>query len=219
MITKTTSVKYNTQKKRGRPRKEGVLREANGRISRAKKPAAYVALAARARHTGLDLARASDPRAATYIGRLNMAGSHEGLSRDQYEAALKFLEVRNDYQRSLLSPGAYYESSGQNSHTGDGNMADYTQWASRVRRRYDQAMKALQEAQFDNSSENLYAALQYVVINGQELPHLLGATRIALNALARHFMRQQPRRARSRAERYNISLGGMLSIAADFKQG
>jgi len=219
MIASTISIKYNKSKKRGRPRKEGVLREANGRISRAKQPAACVALAARARHTGLDPAHASDPRAATYIGRLNMMGSHDGLSRDQYEAALKFLEVRNDYQRSLLSPGAYYESRSQHSRLNDDDLVDYNQWVTRAKRRYDQAMKALQEAQFDNSSENLYAALQYILINGQELPHLLGATRIALNALARHFMRQQPRRHRSRAERYNISLNGMLSTTVDFKQG
>jgi len=48
------------------------------------------------------------------------------------------------------------------------------------------------EAQFEERSENLYAALQYVVVEDKELPHLLGATRIVLNALHRLFMQSNP---------------------------
>jgi len=48
-------------------------------------------------------------------------------------------------------------------------------------------MKTLQEAQFDNRAANLGAALQYLVIDDLELPHMIGTLRLALNALHRHF--------------------------------
>lgn len=215
MVTKIYSKRQKRRSRRGRPRIEGKLREPNGRISRAKDPAARVALEARARHAGLNLAQAVDPRAENYIGHLAILGRGEGLSQDQYDAAVRFLEIRNDYRRSLLSPGAYYEVTGL--RLGAENMQEYTGWCKRVRRRYTAALKAVQEAQFDNGCENLYAALQYVIIDGLELAHLLGATRMVLNALHRHFQRQVPaRRNRNYWERYNISLGRMTVLS---KQG
>jgi len=48
-------------------------------------------------------------------------------------------------------------------------------------------MKSLQQAQSAAPCENLSAALQYIVIEDRELPHMLGTLRLALNALARHF--------------------------------
>jgi len=198
------------KKRRGRPRLEGRLREPNGRIARAQKPAALQALQARARHAGLTLAQARDPRAETYLGRLAIFGRGDGLSRDQYEAAQNFLALRNDYRRSLLSPGAYYEATGI--RLGEDNMAEYTAWAGRVKKRYNGALKAIQEAQLDNGRENIYAALQYVIIDGLELPYLLGAVRLALNALHRHFSRSGEKAAAksgSWADKHMISLAGL----------
>jgi len=50
-------------------------------------------------------------------------------------------------------------------------------------------MKALYQAQSAAPYENLATALQYLVIEDKELPHMLGTLRLALNALARHFCR------------------------------
>lgn len=176
------------KKRRGRPSKPG-LREPNGRVSRAKVPRdpfpAQTALDARAKHNRLTADQAKDPRAATYIGRLNMLGRKDGLSDDQYQAAIIFLQIRNNYQKSLLSPGAYYESLGLPSDMF--NTEDYADRCTQAKLRYEAAMGCVTEAQFDNKCENLYAALQYVIIDGLELPHLLGATRMVLNALHRHF--------------------------------
>lgn len=198
------------KRRRGRPRIEGKLREPNGRISRSSNPPALQALKARARHMGLSLDQAKDPRAASYAGRLSILGREDGLSGDQYDAAQQFLQLRNDYKKALLSPDAYYEATGI--HLNADNMGEYEAWVGRVKKRYAGALKAIQEAQMDNGRENLYAALQYVVIDDQDLPYLLGAVRLVLNALCRHFKRAAAAgsgRKTSWIERYGISLAGM----------
>jgi len=208
MIMKARSKGQKRRSRRGRPRIEGKLREPNGRISRAQNPAARVALEARARHNGLNFSQALDPRAESYLGRLAMLGRGEGLSHDQYVAAIKFVDIHNDYRKSLLSPGAYYESTGLGINAD--NMEEYSAWCNRVHRRYTAALKAVQEAQFDNGHENLYSALQYVIVDGLELPHLLGAARMVLNALHRHFQRQMSeRKSLSWFDRHSISLAEM----------
>ncbi|UXM95390.1 hypothetical protein N5853_01735 [Bartonella sp. HY329] len=196
-------------KKRGRPKIKGKLREANGRVSRAKEPVQKLAIEARAKAHKITIEQAKDPRAQTYLGRLSLFGRAGGISADQYQAATRFLEIRNDYRRSLLSPGAYYEATGIK--LGSENMEEYTAWVQRARRRYSAALKAIQEAQFDNAHENLYAAIQYILIDDRELPHLLGALRMVLNALHRHFVRFEPNSRKNIWAGY-ISLGEMNTL-------
>jgi len=172
--------------KRGRPMIEGVFREPNGRISRAKKPpepADKLALEARARQLGVSVRQARDPRLGSYIGRLVILGAeHGGLSEAQYGAALRFLEVRNNWLRAIGSTAAHYEERVASSEDDSQEEA-----VKRDKARYEAMMKALQEAQFDNRQENLGAALQYLVIDDLELPYMIGTLRVALNALSRHF--------------------------------
>ncbi len=178
--------------KRGRPKKEGVLREPNGRASRAKEPPAKVALEARMRMHNLTKAQAMDQKAATNLGRLAMMGRAEGLSQDQYEAALRYLDLRNDYSKSLLSPGAYFDTNG----SVDSNDPDaYSEWCVRVKDSVNAAHEAIQEAQNENRSENLWAGLQYVIIKDEMMPHLLGSARLVCNALHRHFMLDNKRKS------------------------
>lgn len=190
--------------KRGRPRISGQIREPNGRVSRAKKQKEKLALTMRAKHYGLTLEQAADPKAATHLGRLCLQGKEKGLSQEQYDAAIRFLNLKNEYQKSLLSPGAFYEQAGTISTHGD--LVEYEAWVERVKKRYQAALKALQEAQFDNAKENIFAALQYVIIKDQNLPHLLGAARLTLNALDRHFSQLEPRK---QTKYSHISLGDM----------
>ncbi|EJF92660.1 hypothetical protein [Bartonella tamiae] len=172
--------------KRGRPRLEGVEREPNGRKSRAKKPkeaADKLTIEMRAKHTGLTLQQAKDPRSVTYIGRLYMMGIQgSGISEDQYNAAIKYLEIDNNYKKALCSDGAYYD--GYSPLLNDETQEEF---CIKAKQQYRDTKKAIQEAQFDNKFDNLYAALQYVIIEDLELPHLVGTTRLLLNALARHF--------------------------------
>ncbi|WP_295735630.1 hypothetical protein [uncultured Bartonella sp.] len=178
--------KLRPKRGRGRPRIEGIAREPNGRRSRAKKPREAIdrlAILMRAKHTGLSEKQAKDPRASTYIGRLFLAGPEcGGISEDQYNAALKFIEVDNNYKKALLSPAAYYDD-----FNSTPNPELYEAFCKRAKKQYLAAREAIQEAQFDNRIDNLYAALQYIVLEDLELPHLVGATRLVLNALNRHF--------------------------------
>lgn len=173
------------QAKRGRPKKEGIAREPNGRASRAKDDPAKVATEARIRHYGVPASMARDPRTGSYLGRLAMAGRGEGISQDQYEAATRYLDLYNSYQKAIGSPGAHYEA------IGGVNASDpeaYTDWCIRVKESYNQAQNAIHEAQSEERSENLWAGLQYVIIEDQEFSHLLTSTRLVCNALHRHFM-------------------------------
>ncbi|MHC5307528.1 hypothetical protein [Bartonella sp. LJL80] len=178
--------KLRSKRSRGRPKLEGIEREPNGRRLRAKKPKEAIdklAISMRAKHTGLSMQQAKDPRAATYIGRLFMMGVEGGgISEDQYNAAVKYLEIDNNFKKAQQSPGAYYDQ-----HSSAEDPMLYEEFCIIAKQKYQAAKKAIQEAQFDNRYDNLYAALQYVVIEDLELPYLVGATRLLLNALERHF--------------------------------
>ncbi len=137
------------------------------------------------RHYGVPADMARDPRTGSYLGRLAMAGRGEGISQDQYEAATRYIDLYNSYQKAIGSPGAHYEQ------IGGVNASDpdaYADWCIRVKQAYKSAQAAIQEAQAEERSENLWASLQYVIIQDQEIPHLLSSTRLVCNALHRHFM-------------------------------
>jgi len=142
-----------------------------------------LALEVRARHLGLSVDEVRDPRTATYIGRLAMMGAEAGgLSEQQYQVAQKFLEIRNNYQRAILSPDAAWEERVIRTF---GETEEET--TRRNIARYEAMMKAVQEAQLKSPNENFHAALQYLVIEDKELPHMVGTLRLVLNALYRHF--------------------------------
>ncbi len=185
MTVRTKVVKRPARRGRGRPKKEGELREPNGRLSRAKGHPAEVVIENRMRIFNITKEQAMDQKAATNIGRLAMLGHPDGLSQDQYEAAIRYLDVLNDYRKSLLSPGAYFEANGSVDSRDD---VAYEEWCKRVKSTYDGAQQAIQEAQSENRSENLWAALQYIIINDEMMPHLLGSARLVCNALHRYFM-------------------------------
>lgn len=169
--------------KRGRPKKEGVIREANGRASRAKEPPARTALQARMNHTGMTLLQAQDPRAGTYIGRLAMLGSSDGLSDDQYDAAIRYRTLRNEYRKALHSQGAHYEA-GQ----GIDDPEAYQKWAKAVIERYKLIKDAVRDEQNRTRSLNLYAALEHVIVEDLPLDYMIGSVRVVCNVLSKHFM-------------------------------
>ncbi|HWK64143.1 MAG TPA: hypothetical protein VNS34_04340 [Rhizobiaceae bacterium] len=174
--------------KRGRPRKDVPFREPNGRASRAEDPIDRLAIQVRAKMLGISEQRARDQRAGSFLGYLAMLGRADGLSESQYEAALEFREVRNDYLKAIKAPDAVVD----NQSTGrpsDAVSDDYIRWCAHATARYAAARKAVQEAQNATRSENLWAALDLVVIQQQPIFHLLGATRAVCNALALHFRR------------------------------
>lgn len=174
--------------KRGRPRKDVPFREPNGRASRAEDPIDKLAIQVRAKMLGISEERARDQRSGSFLGYLAMLGRADGLSPSQYEAAQQFRAVRNDYLKAIKAPNATLDnqSSGRPSDT---VSDDYISWCAKATARYAAARKAVQEAQNETRSENLWAALDLVVVQEQPIFNLVGATRAVCNALALHFRR------------------------------
>lgn len=175
---------------------EVVYREPNGRPSRAREPADKLALETRARMLGLSVVGAKDPMSATFIGRLHMqflawekrAPSDErrpveSLSTAEYEAATRYLEVHNDHAKAIQSEGAIYDSAG----SGSGDEEAHAKWCKAAKSRYDDARKAIMEAQGEARSDNLLAALDLCILRDEPMSHMVGSLRILCNALARHF--------------------------------
>lgn len=162
-------------------------REPNGRLSRSGIPheaADVVAIAARMKHLGIDKDQARDQKAATFIGYLNLLGSTDGLSDRQHDGAKRFLELRGAYLRAIKAPGSQVDDD----HAGSGNLTEaYEEWVANTKRRYLACRGAVQEAQNMSREENLWAALDLVIIEDRALHHMVGATRLLCNALAKFF--------------------------------
>lgn len=176
-------------KRRGRKKIENMPREPNGRISRSgvhHEPADIVAIEARMRHTGLSKDKATDQKAATFIGCLNLMGRQDGLSDDQYDALVSFLDLRVDYLKAIKAPDSTRQS-GSMGNGSDEITDEYIRWCSRARERYTECQRAIQEAQNENRTENLWAALDYCAIRGARHDYMVPALRIAANALHRFF--------------------------------
>ncbi|UNE53957.1 hypothetical protein [Bartonella machadoae] len=179
-------------KKRGRPRITGKLREPNGRISRAKKPHTpppLLTIEMRAKHFGLTLEEAKNPLSSSYIGRLCLLGYKQdgaGISKEQYETAQRYLQIRNDYLCAKGLPSGYYDGF---PHASDEKA--HKQWIQKATDHYEDMKKAIQEAQNSHRQHNFHAALQYLVVEDQQLPSLVHSLRLILNALYKYFDEQQ----------------------------
>ncbi|WP_375651456.1 MULTISPECIES: hypothetical protein [unclassified Bartonella] len=178
--------KRKKRAKRGRPRIKGCIREPNGRISRAKtphEPMDKLAIEMRAKRFCLTIEEAKNPLSATYIGRLYLQGV---INQDQYDAAQKYLEVRNNYLCAKALPNAIYDD-----FTPSLNEEAKKQWIEKTTHYYEAMKEVLKEAQCLYRQHNLYAALQYLVSEDQSLPHLVGSLYVALNALHKHFIQNR----------------------------
>ncbi|EJF82617.1 hypothetical protein [Candidatus Bartonella washoeensis] len=174
--------KRKKRAKRGRPRIQGCIREPNGRISRAKTlrdPVDQLAIEMRAKRFGLTIEEAKNPLSGTYIGRLYLQGE---INQDQYDAAQKYLEVKNNYLCAKALPNAIYDEMPTTSDDGAREK-----WVQTATEHLSAVKGVVQEAQYLYRQHNFYAALQYIVIEDLSLPHLVNALRIVLNALYKHF--------------------------------
>jgi hypothetical protein len=184
------------KRKGGRPKAENVIREPNGRVSRAKEPPSKLALEARARMTGLSIERAHDQQAGQWLGRLHMAYQiwykgergadkqqpSQSISTGQYHALLSYQTLHNNYLKAVGAPGAVYDGGGYG--LGDEDAAET--WARHCKVKHKAARDAIQDAQ-NHSQGNLWAALDLCVIQEQQMPHMIDDLRVLANALANHF--------------------------------
>ncbi|MET3589867.1 hypothetical protein ABID23_000955 [Bartonella silvatica] len=175
-------------KKRGRPRITGKRKEPNGRISRAKNthtPPPQATIEMRAKHFGLSIEEAKNPLSSSYIGRLCLLGYKDaasGISKDQYDAAQRYLQMRNDYLCAKGFPNGYYDDF---THTADEKAKK--QWIKRATDHYEEIKALIQETQHQYRQHNFYAALEYIVIEDQALPHFVSSLRMILNVLHKYF--------------------------------
>lgn len=174
------------RQKRGRPKLDVEYREPNGRPSRAAEPADKLALETRARRLGLTVVQAKDQRAESYIGYLAILGPLDGISEAQYEAATQFLSLRSDWLMSKKAPNASVNNEAIGMPSAEISDA-YVQWCADVDERYTGCRKAIQAAQGEHRSDNLWAALDLCIIQGQRFDHMIGGIRLVCNSLVKFF--------------------------------
>jgi len=189
MVSQAERLRSKRNAQRGRPIKQGVGRTDTGRISRSKEPsepADKVAREARMKIFGIDPDVASTPQAATFMGRLSLLGQQGGgISTDQYDALVRFSMDRESYMRSIMAPDslAVAGAGGRSSIDED----EDTESRQRCKRRYDAARTAIQNAQNENRGNNLWAAVDFIVIKNLDFSHMIGDLRLVGNALNRHY--------------------------------
>ncbi|AQX20160.1 hypothetical protein [Bartonella sp. WD16.2] len=175
------------RKKRGRPRISGQIREPNGRISRAKKPdkSSYQqTLEMRGKRYGASIQDAKNPLMGTYVGRLYLL--EKKINQDQYDASQQYIQVRNDYRCAKGLPGTVHDDVASNR-----NQDGLEKWVEITTDRYEAVRDVIREAQGLYRQYNLHAALQYIVIEDQQLEHLVSSLYIALNALHKFFSQKR----------------------------
>lgn len=169
----------------GRKRKPGIARTASGRPSRAK--AAYQEnlepILTRMRIFGLSEADARDQKAGTLIGRLNL---QKIIDQQQYDAAVEYLRIYEQYKRAIKSPDALRTGSGGGDQ---GQGADYERWCGNAVSKFTAATNAVMAEQslHANRGTNMFAAIDYILTRDEQMWHMVGDCRLALNALAHHF--------------------------------
>lgn len=176
---------------KGRPRKTNIKRTKSGAISRAK--SAYNenadAIALRMRVFGLTEKEARDQKAATYVGRLCLAGirkSTDGINEAQYDAAQAYLAARHDFQRAVKSPDALaVGAGGASGPEGPG----YEQWCKRAIAKWEGIKAAiyLEQGLHENRGANMWGAVDYLLVRDEQHPHMIGDLRLALNAIGHHL--------------------------------
>jgi hypothetical protein len=192
MAARTKSAKLKAR--RGRPKVEGP-REPNGRPSRSgidHAPADSVAIAARIRQMGVSESQAKDQKAGSFIGYLSMIGPRDGISEEQYEGAQEYIRFRERLLRAIKSPAAIYDPEATGAGGAEISEA-YERWCKTITQEWSTLRQEIQAEQ-NYCRGNLWAALQYVLIEDKPMHHMIGETRILCNVLARHFKTAQENR-------------------------
>lgn len=172
--------------RRGRPRKTAERRlQPNYSDARQEAEAISVALEARSRMFGLPLSQTPKNVLSSFLGRLR---AREEISERQYEAAKKYQDLmrqvsalhmlRGFPEAGNLDRGGGYDGS-------DGTEEDYVARFKATMVLEERCRRALAEA--NHSDSRTATAIQFVVLHDYDQPHLVGAIRIGLNALARIF--------------------------------
>lgn len=183
---------------KGRKRKAG-KRERNGQLSRKpgdvaarlndamdreQRDTISVAVEARQRVHGVDAGNVRDQMAGSFIGRLCMSRT---ITRQQYEAAMLWLEDATNYAIAVHAPRAPGAIDLNRTQGGSGDYENVAR-TLHIKAKYEAALSAVQGLQIElRGTANLYAALDYLVRRDLELQHMVGDLRLVANCLAKHY--------------------------------
>lgn len=185
--------------RRGPKAKAGMIREANGRLSRRKddvmdrvngalereeRETLRPGIEARVRVHGVEAKDSRDPKAGCFVGRLCISRE---LTQRQFEAAMLFLE---DHRNNAIAIAAPRDPSGVdlNRVQGGSLAGESVEWYRKCTQRWKTACTVIQERQNElRGAGAIYAALETCVLRDAEAHHLVGWLREGLNALARHY--------------------------------
>ncbi|QEE11726.1 hypothetical protein MNL13_01525 [Bartonella krasnovii] len=142
-------------------------------------PVNQLAIEMRAKRFCLTIEEAKNPLSGTYVGRLCLKGV---LTQEQYDAAQKYLEVKNDYSCAKGLPSAVYDEIPSSS-----DETAREKWVEFATEQFSNMQEAIKETQHLYRQYNLYTSLQYLVVEDQTLPHLVNSLQIALNAPQKYF--------------------------------
>jgi len=179
----------------GRPR-QNAPREGNGRINRSwlvtqtERAAMETAVSARQRLFGLSEADAKEGYAGSVVGRLVL---NKVIRADQYDAAKKYLVRRYNYQRAI---GAAPDFTQPKSDEWIPRMRDgvllspeeaWEEFCVEAKRAHEAMCAVIRAVMVSERSPDPASALDVFLVKDVHEPRLLGAFRIALNALGHHF--------------------------------
>lgn len=143
---------------------------------------------------GLSETDARDQKAGTFIGRMNLMDKKSLISNAQYDAAVEYIRIYEQYKRAISAPDALKQSGGT---SGAAGSEEYERWCQKSIEAYMGPKRdglggvmgaiRLEQGIHENRGCNLYAALDYLVCRDEQHWHMVGDCRIALNALAHHF--------------------------------
>lgn len=175
---------------RGRPRRQGVPREPNGRKSRQKlvqaetqREAREVAVTARIRVHGVPMADALDPKSGALIGRMCLVGD---ISEDQHEAALEWIKTR---AAALIAWGAPNQPHEPREGGGIMDEKEHVRSCRRRIERYEDASAAVLDwpARYMSDPALRIDALDAFLLREEHIPRLVPHLKEALNALNAHW--------------------------------
>jgi hypothetical protein len=145
------------------------------------------ALETRIRLHGVKATDALDQYAGSAVGRLSLMGEkHGGISKKQMAAAVAWLEERAQYVAAIAAPAD--ARAFDPSRTPGRTNAESPERDLEVMERHRKARDAVHAAQAAlGLKSNLWAALNIIVEQDRDMPHLVGDLREVLNALGRHY--------------------------------
>lgn len=175
---KSKKPKSNAERRRGRPCKTDVNRNASGRITN--KPGEApdrLGKDTRVRLFNVAPEDAAQPEAGSVIGRMKLSGE---ISHEQYEAFIRYNMTVERYRSAMMSPDSLKTRRGgvMNIPDDSSDIAAVAAWIS-----LEKAISA--EQRFHRG--NLMAPLNFIVSRNEEHPHMVGDLRVVGNVLSRFY--------------------------------